>query len=97
MALAPLEIANELRPSPRDLGLPETADLNTKVRPLRTCVLPQRTCAVPERTCTEGAVLYQILDRAVQRAFLLEMLTETGLDLTLDCTGYTCYERAPSS
>ena len=24
-------IANELRPLPRDLGLPETADLNTKV------------------------------------------------------------------
>ena len=46
---------------------------------------------------TGGAVLYQISDRAVQRAFLLEMLTETGLDLTLACTVYACYERAPSA
>ena len=30
MALATLEIANELRPSPRDLGLPEAGDLNRK-------------------------------------------------------------------
>ena len=33
MPLATLEIANELRPSPRDPVSPETADLNIKAGP----------------------------------------------------------------
>ena len=41
-----------------------------------------------------SAVLYQISDRAVQIAFLLERATETGLDLTLAVPDVACYERA---